>query len=354
MARPVGFLAMGALGTGPACVPGVDLDHRNTGQSGLVRKERDQLPERPTGEFVASVFAPSREPLSNPRQIFDDNTARGVFGSLDDRFRDNVIDVLAEASFLARDPLELLFRPLRIPFLEPLALQIMLAANLLDRLAGIGVAVAVGRDVRDAEVDADEVGRRHGGGVGDVDGHEQEPFAVRPQNEVGLSLGVGERLGLVLPHHDRDDHTSFERQEADPIDPLERHHPLIEGHRGVGSEHRPDRLVSPVRFARLRDAADGRLSRETEPPAEVGVVKSLQHDLIRDLNVKCFARQPVGGFVEPLDRRLESGGVVAVGQELGLQRQLHTRMIDNTHHKVNNGGRAYLPMPEGRGFAPAI
>ena len=50
LALAVGLLAVSALGTGPAGVPGVHTDHGHAGKLGLVFEERTQLEESPTVE----------------------------------------------------------------------------------------------------------------------------------------------------------------------------------------------------------------------------------------------------------------------------------------------------------------
>ena len=82
---------MAALGARPRRVARVHRHDGHACQRRLVGQERDQLEERPAGKFVASVSAPNREPVANSAEILNGDSPSGVFGSLDDRFADDVV-----------------------------------------------------------------------------------------------------------------------------------------------------------------------------------------------------------------------------------------------------------------------
>ena len=60
----------------------------------------------------------------------------------------------AKVGFLAGNALQFLLRPLGVPALQPLPLQVVFAAHVLDRLAAVGCAVAVGCNLGNTQVDA--------------------------------------------------------------------------------------------------------------------------------------------------------------------------------------------------------
>ena len=74
----------------------------NAREGGLVAEERAQLKERPS-RMHRPLASPDRCPFADSRQVFDGDTASGVFGLGDDVLRDHVVDVLAEAGLLARE-----------------------------------------------------------------------------------------------------------------------------------------------------------------------------------------------------------------------------------------------------------
>jgi hypothetical protein len=58
----------------------------------------------------------------------------------------------------------------------------------------------------------------------------------------------------------------------------------------------------------------------------------LEFDLVGHLEIERLPGQSFGGLVEPLDRRLESGGMIGVGMELDLQGQFHVIITDKINH----------------------
>jgi hypothetical protein len=107
------------------------------------------------------------------------------------------------------------------------------------------------------------------GSFGNIDRHQEEPLAVLSEHQISLALGVREFLGLVLAHDEGDFDPTLESQQADPIGALEGHHPLVEGHRGVGPKLGPLGLVRLGGLADLGDAPNRHLGREAEAIAQV-------------------------------------------------------------------------------------
>jgi hypothetical protein len=104
LALAVGLLAMAALGACPAGIARVHLHDADSRVLRLVREEAIDLVERPARQSVASIFASSRDLAVYPLEVLKSNAAVGVFGGLDDRFRDAMVLMPAEPGFLAGDP----------------------------------------------------------------------------------------------------------------------------------------------------------------------------------------------------------------------------------------------------------
>ena len=85
---------------------------------------------------------------------------------------------------------------------------------------------------------------------------------------------------------------------------------------------------------------------KSEPLAKLGVAKLLKHELVGDLPLERDTCQPGGGFVEPFDRRLQLGGRLWIGQELGLERDVHATTVLVLSSKVKTGGPLLIPMAE--------
>jgi hypothetical protein len=67
-------------------------------------------------------------------------------------------------------------------------------------------------------------------------------------------------------------------------------------------------------------------------------LNELQDELVADLPLERDAGKPVGRLVEAFGGRLEAVGLLAIGQELGLQRQLHASLIVRTALSIKGGG----------------
>jgi len=183
-----GLLAMAAL---RACARRVARVHLHYGDSRvrcLVREEAIELVERPTRQPVSSVSTMSPDPAAYPLEILEGDAPSGAFGGLDDRFRDAVVLVAAEPGFLARQPPELLLGSLRPLPLKPPSLEVVLAADLLDRLATMPLSVAGGRDLHDAQVDSQELAwfDRLPGFPADLDVHEEPAVPLHQLGGGGL------------------------------------------------------------------------------------------------------------------------------------------------------------------------
>src|SRR5512135_2220417 len=184
---PVGAFAVATLGTSTRRVAGVDLLDHDARDLRLVRQEVVELCERPAGEPVASVGAPGRNPVADAFEIFDGDTTPGASGFLDDLFQGAMVFVAAEAGFLPGDTPQLLAGAIGPLSLEPSPLEVVLAADVVDGLARVGLPIRVGGDLGQAHVHAEEVVGGEPGAVGDVDRHQQEPLAVLAVDKITLT-----------------------------------------------------------------------------------------------------------------------------------------------------------------------
>jgi hypothetical protein len=174
--------------------------------------------------------------------------------------------------------------------------------------------------------------------VGIGDRHQQEPLAVAPEHEVALALGPAEPLGLIGAHEERHDHPADQGANADAIRPLEADvlaHRV--GHGGVRAEVRPHGLVPLVRLDDLRDAADRHVGGEAEPRAKLGIGDLLEDELVAHLPRERHPGQPLRRRVEPLDGRRERRGLIGVGQESGLEGELHAHIILGIISPIKSG-----------------
>src|SRR5262249_45074686 len=154
---------------------------------------------------------PEPSPFANVGQIFKTYPAIGVCGLLNDPFRDAMIFVRFKSAFFTgkrfQFPPNVLRAFPRTFYLASLFAQrasdlVLFLSNLLRLGDRLDRTVGVGGEIHRTEMYADEVLRWKRGSLRHVYGHEQEPFAVFPANQVTLAFCLTEPLALVLAHHE--------------------------------------------------------------------------------------------------------------------------------------------------------
>lgn len=88
--------------TGLRCVPGIDVDHRNSTLQGLVLDKLLKLPERPRVE-ISALFFPWLHPFSDVGQVFQHEGIAG-FQGVDNAAANHMIDRLHLPAFLPPKP----------------------------------------------------------------------------------------------------------------------------------------------------------------------------------------------------------------------------------------------------------
>src|SRR5208337_1819620 len=124
-----------------------------------------------------------------PPEILEGDAPSGAFGGLDDRLADAVVFMSAESGFLSGQPPEFLLGPPGSFALEPLPLEVVLAADLLDGLSTMSFRVVAGRrDLGDAQVDSQVPAwfDRLQGFPADLDVHEEPAVPLHQLSGGGL------------------------------------------------------------------------------------------------------------------------------------------------------------------------
>lgn len=337
LALPVGLLAMPTLGAGSAGVPRVDFDHGDAGERRLVRQEGVELREGPTREPIPCVPASGRNPLANPRQFFDGDSARGALGGLDDRLADHVVLVTAEASLLDGDSLQFLLGSFRVPLLESLPLEVVLPPDILDWLTGVLGPVGIRGDVGDAQVNPKEVPGINRGRFGHVDRAEQVELAPAI-DEVGLPLDSSLPFPLVIAADEGDSEPSGQGPQAHLSQPLETQDSLVIADRRVSLEDGTLRLVSLEALDRLGDRANRHLARQPKPLPDFVVGEPVKCHLPEDPRLETDLRGERRGFVEPLHRADQVRLLNCRREQLQLDREFHVYRVAEYILTVKEGG----------------
>ncbi|KPH97847.1 hypothetical protein OK006_8843 [Actinobacteria bacterium OK006] len=162
--------------------------------AGLVRDECSQLGEGPAG-MGGPLGLAKPYPLADARQVFQGDSATGTFCLGHHMFRDLVVDVPRPSRLLAPPFLQAPFDGRGVLALQ-LGTQASLAqAGAVQLASGHDLAVRGGGDVRDAQVDPEEVHQvRVQGCFGHLTGGVQKPHAV-PLQQIGLAVLEERPLG---------------------------------------------------------------------------------------------------------------------------------------------------------------
>jgi len=86
-------------------MPGVHQHNSHTGECSLVLDKVAKLAECP-GVMLPPLAPANRHPVSDAPEVFQGNTATGVFGLCNKPLADYVVDVAGEAPLFAGAPLE--------------------------------------------------------------------------------------------------------------------------------------------------------------------------------------------------------------------------------------------------------
>ena len=183
--RPVTFIDAATFRTSPGRVARIDADQRDAFPCGLISQKGSQLSKRPTGMCSALRLA-NRGPFADACQVFDGNSAPGVFSLPNDRLTNPVVQVAGEPR---------LFGPAfpEKPLGRFCSLLLEFTAQPRMTLAKIGVvgtaeslSIAISSNVLQTKIDAEVFNRvafRH---IPHVDSHVQEEHTITI-DQIGLS-----------------------------------------------------------------------------------------------------------------------------------------------------------------------
>ena len=330
LAAAVGLVAVATHGASAAGVPGINELDGNPRQQSLVGDELPQLVKRPT-EHLGPLLSPELCPVADALEILHSDPASGVCSDTNDPLADAVVGVAPESGLAVANALHRASRVLPgAPLLVSAHLLAKRAAcacvglaHSLDGFSAHSLAVAGRGQVDDAEINADEVSHGDWRTIGHGHADQQEPFAVTPTIEIALPLVERKPLALVTAHYDGNDDATAQRQERNAVGALEAHHAAVEGHGRVLAEPWPLATVTLIGFDHIGYAAHRHLRGEPKPLTDLVVMKFLQRDLVGEADLVCLAGQPVGSFIEPLDRLAQPVVSLRIGQDLCLEGQFH-------------------------------
>ena len=146
-----------AYGAGLTGISRIDLDQRDTGALRLVGQELLELVKRPVCMSCSLLAPSSRRPLANAGQVLHGDCPIRVLRFLHEMLADRVVHITLETGLLARNLAQLAFGRFRALALQVAAAVRVDTAVALYPVARIALAVRVGGDVDDAQVNTEHI-----------------------------------------------------------------------------------------------------------------------------------------------------------------------------------------------------
>jgi hypothetical protein len=211
---------MAALTARATGIPRIYQMQRNARPGSFVREKLAQLVESPGMPLIA-MFVANRYPLSDSTQVLKSDCLARYGGFLHQGLRDTVIHIYLKATLPACILAQTALRIPRIDLLQALAASMVAGACLFDGSAAKRFAIAIGRQIHDAQVYAERAAIRFGfwrrfatlRHVQIVD--TTSPDEIGPTN---LPHWVNQHLMLTGAKQQTTDDTAFQRIERYPVE----------------------------------------------------------------------------------------------------------------------------------------
>ena len=126
----------------------------NAMQFSLISNLRPKVSECPRPQFIPLCFSNDRYPFADARQIFKGNTAAGAFRTLNKVFGYYMVNIFGKARFLAAALCQEFATRSGLLCLQLGAQPVMPFSKGCDLSSAIGVTVAIGSNILNAEIDA--------------------------------------------------------------------------------------------------------------------------------------------------------------------------------------------------------
>lgn len=182
----VSFIDVSASGAGATGIAGVNRDHRDTSTPSFVFNFLAQIIKRPTRKHSALGLT-SRDPRADVRQFFERNPALSALSLRYDLFADHMVSVVGEALFLSRQFLESSVCAERAFDLQLSPQATVTETNIVHGAGAVDFAVAVNRDVDDAQINAEKTFHVDQGVLWHVASRVKKPFTLAvDQNRLAL------------------------------------------------------------------------------------------------------------------------------------------------------------------------
>lgn len=343
--RSVALVDCSALRAAFARIARIDEVYGHSSKFCLVGNETLKLSERPVPK-PSAMLAAGLDPCADMLEVFKPYAAPGALRLDHDFLRYEVVFVFLEPLLFLGELAQLALRGLGSALLQTSTAARDLGSNLLDLVASVHFAVAVGCDVDDPKIDAEHLGNANQFRLVNVaDACEIED--AFDQHQIDLALAERKHVALPFSHFRLDLDTTIDRQDRNNITGLEADYPVIIGLGGVLAE---SALGVPVELVGIRDlgnAAHGRLSAKSEGLPCVAVAQLVHRELIEFFFLPGHCGKVVAGCIAALKRLAESFLLLVRGHQLYVCYQLHISYIEDCAVNVNpkKARKARIPLP---------
>ncbi len=325
---PIGsvrFLTVTTYRTGTGGIARVNRDQHHPSLSRFVRKKAPKLSKGP--RVTRTALRPSnRDSLADLRQILDGECLTGRACLLHQRLADAVVDIPLESRLFSCVLAEPPAGAARVGGLEPLAVLEPALAYPLDIRPAVRLALAIGSQVHDAQVNAQEagwlIGLRTGFGLRHV--QVKLPVTLHQFRTTHLPTRVVQVTPLKRTENHVTNHTPGQRIETHAIKAHQAVGAGIVADRAVRLERRTGSVVFCPRcshgFSRLIPGATGQLCPQPVIDAGGAVDHMVQLVLVDNVllprdrgtvgcrRVECLSRGPNGGYSVSVKRQLAAYG----------------------------------------------
>jgi len=323
--RTIAARNVAARGARLAGVGGVNVEHRHTVTTRLVRNEGPELEETPVMQSCP-LSALGRYPRTNAREILKGNRSLGAFRLLHELLGDAVVGILLKSSLLAGNRVELptgCSRPLALKV--PAAMSVTTAAS-LNVIAREWLSIRIDRQVHDAKIDTKNVSGLDRNGFGNITSRSDEEIATL-HLKIDFALPVDKELSLVLAANKRNLDTTINRPDGDGVVVAHPEDASVEGLGGQWAEAVVSLLIPLVAGCNLGNALDDDLGREPARLARAPVSGSMDVEAFENAVLPGVSADLVAGGVSH-PQRLQQRRLLLRGRlELDGSDQLHVSYV---------------------------
>lgn len=296
--------------------------NRNPGKFGFVQDKLLQLVKRPAMQ-IATLRATNPYPVADTLQILNSNTASGVFSPIDNLFADTVVFLFGESPLTAGKPLKHTPRRLGSFGLQSAALPKATAANAEHVHPAVLVAVAIGGDVDDTKINAQNAVNVNQIGRFNLTGNEQVEVATNG-TQVGFTPVALQEFPGAFPTNERDMLAAGECPDRRlPLKQIKRQDTRIVGESAMLLKAPLLLLAGLIAVSNLGDSTDDHLRGEGKLLTGRMVRQPVQAELAEHLLIESLFANPVARGVRLLKRGSEKLKLFRRGLQFNLCHQLH-------------------------------